>query len=73
MTANASPEDRDICLASGMDGYIAKPIRVPDLVAQIAATTQREPAGRIHACRSRRMQRRQATRVGGVRITETDS
>ena len=49
MTANASPEDRDICLASGMDGYIAKPIRVPDLVAQIAATTQREPAGGIHA------------------------
>lgn len=31
MTAYALPGDKDRCLASGMDGYIAKPIREDDL------------------------------------------
>ncbi len=38
MTANASPEDRGFCIMAGMDGYVAKPIRVPDFVAEISAT-----------------------------------
>ncbi|MBB6107421.1 Signal transduction histidine kinase [Mucilaginibacter lappiensis] len=33
MTANAGPEDRELCLSQGMNDYIAKPMKTDDLVA----------------------------------------
>jgi CheY-like chemotaxis protein/HPt (histidine-containing phosphotransfer) domain-containing protein len=36
MTANVMPEDRQECLAAGMDDFIAKPIRVGELVAALS-------------------------------------
>jgi CheY-like chemotaxis protein len=36
MTANAMKEDREICLAAGMDDYVGKPIRVETLVRALS-------------------------------------
>ncbi len=35
LTANALSGDRDLCLASGMDGYLSKPIRIEQLTRAI--------------------------------------
>ena len=35
MTANAMKGDKERCLASGMDGYVSKPIDVEELLAVI--------------------------------------
>ena len=40
MTAHAMKGDREQCLAVGMDGYIAKPIRPSDLAAEIERVTR---------------------------------
>ena len=39
MTANAFDEDRQACLAAGMDDYVAKPIDVAQLADAIARCT----------------------------------
>ncbi|MGV3617275.1 MAG: ATP-binding protein [Fimbriimonas sp.] len=44
MTANAMPEDREACLASGMDDYIAKPMRRDQLEGTLSKFGRR-PVG----------------------------
>jgi DNA-binding response OmpR family regulator len=41
VTAHARTDDRDECLAAGMDGYIAKPLRVDELLSAIASLAAR--------------------------------
>jgi len=45
MTAHASQEDRERCLAAGMDGHIAKPVRYEELIALIGSVAAAPPAG----------------------------
>jgi CheY-like chemotaxis protein len=45
LTAHAMKDDRDSCLASGMDGYLSKPIKTADLLAAIRQAS----AGRLSA------------------------
>lgn len=42
MTANAMQGDREMCLEAGMDDYVAKPIRVEQLVEALRQTPQRK-------------------------------
>jgi signal transduction histidine kinase/CheY-like chemotaxis protein/HPt (histidine-containing phosphotransfer) domain-containing protein len=41
LTANALPQDRALCLASGMDEHLGKPVRSPDLIRALAKWTKR--------------------------------
>jgi CheY-like chemotaxis protein len=41
MTANATQGDREMCLAAGMDDYIAKPIHVDELVSALNRSVTR--------------------------------
>jgi PAS domain S-box-containing protein len=44
MTANAMQGDRELCVAAGMDDYVAKPIRVDELVAALERCRRRPDA-----------------------------
>jgi signal transduction histidine kinase/DNA-binding response OmpR family regulator len=44
MTADAMQGDREKCIEAGMDDYLTKPIRTPELVAAIERTSRRDAA-----------------------------
>ncbi len=43
LTANAMPEDRDQCMAAGMDDYLSKPLHVGELAAALSRCVQLAP------------------------------
>jgi PAS domain S-box-containing protein len=40
MTANAMDTDREMCLKSGMDGYLSKPVRIEALEAELVRSSE---------------------------------
>jgi len=56
VTASAMADDRDLCLASGMDGYVSKPLRVDEVRGAVKRGRARSPSSR--------------TGVGGARGSE---
>ncbi len=45
MTADALPDDRDLCLGSGMNDYIAKPVERDELLEKVAAWVDGDKEG----------------------------
>jgi CheY-like chemotaxis protein len=44
LTANALPEDRDACLAAGMDDFVSKPFDKRSLLGALQRWVQRDDA-----------------------------
>jgi len=64
MTASSVAESRDSCVRAGMDGHLSKPVRLEDLAATLARTSERPTAAAAVGSRSREHSRGSAALAG---------
>lgn len=64
LTADATPEARERCMAAGADAYITKPVNARDLLEKIARLTQKYR--KLHAARGKEIVKISSATVSGL-------
>ncbi len=70
LTANAQEEDRQTCLAAGMNDYMAKPVDPAELVDKILALTKSQVRHEVPPEQPKEIAQEEDSRIPGIKLTQ---